>query len=158
MTKTRSNRFSRKRRRGGRKTVKRRGGRQRKSRHGGSNSLLKNSLLQLVNSSSFDNFAKFVKENGKTVNKEDIIAKISSANNTKLNESLKKVLRQMCIQKGGAPPGEYRHEFRVDAPMFNPDSLFNCILWAIVLIHMNMTIILGIWIGMCTGAGGIGFQ
>ena len=156
MTKTRSNRFSRKRHRGGRKTVKRRGGRRKKSRHGGNNSLLKNSLLQLVNSSSFDNFAKFVEENGKTVNKEDIIAKINSANDTKLNESFKMILGKICMQKGGAPP-VIEHEFRIDSPMFQPSSLFNCILWAVVLIHMHRMVLLGIWLGMCTGAGGIRF-
>ena len=162
MTKTRRAGFRKKRRRGGRKTKRRRGCR-RKSRRGGNNSLLKNTLLQLVNSSSFDNFAKFAKENGKTINKNDIIAKIESANDTRLNESFKTVLGKMCMKNkddntkkilGGAP-GEYRHEFRIDAPMFDPASLFNCILWAVVLIHMNMTILLGIWIGMCTGAGGI---
>ena len=75
MTKTRRAGFSRKRRRGGRKTTRRRGGK-RRSRRGGNNWLLKNSLLQLVNSSSFDNFEKFAKSKGKTVNKEDIIKSI----------------------------------------------------------------------------------
>jgi len=152
MTKTRRAGFSRKRRRGGRKTTRRRGGK-RRSRRGGNNSVLKNSLLQLVNSSSFDNFAKFVRENGDTVNRDDIIAKINSANDTKLNESFKTVLGKMCMQKGGA----IEHAFRIDSPLFNPSSLFSCILWAVVLIHMNRTILLGIWIGMCTGAGGIRF-
>jgi hypothetical protein len=155
MTKTRRAGFSRKRRRGGKKKSKRRGGK-RRSRRGGNNWLLKNSLLQLVNSSSFDNFAKFAKSKGKTVNKDDIIKSINNANDANLNESLSKVLGQLCSKKGGAFE-RTEHEFRIDAPMFNPNSLFNCILWAVVLIHMNMTILLGIWIGMCTGAGGIRF-
>jgi hypothetical protein len=155
MTKTRRAGFSRKRRRGGKKKSKRRGGK-RRSRRGGNNWLLKNSLLQLVNSSSFDNFAKFAKSKGKTVNKDDIIKSINNANDANLNESLSKVLGQLCSKKGGAFE-RTEQEFRIDAPMFNPNSLFNCILWAVVLIHMNMTILLGIWIGMCTGAGGIRF-
>ena len=155
MTKTRKAGFSRKRRRGGKKKSKCRGGK-RRVRHGGNNWLLKNSLLQLVNSSSFDNFAKFAKENGKTVNKNDIIKSINNANDKNLNESLSKVLGQLCSKKGGAPP-IIEHEFRIDSPLFNPSSLFNCILWAVVLIHMNRTILLGIWLGMCTGAGGIRF-
>jgi len=155
MTKTRRAGFSRKRRRGGGKTTRRRGGK-RRSRRGGNNSVLKNSLLQLVNSSSFDNFAKFVKENGKTVSKDDIIAKINSANDTKLNESFRMVLGKICMQKGGALP-IIEHEFRIDSPMFQPSSLFNCILWAVVLIHMHRMVLLGIWLGMCTGAGGIRF-
>ena len=155
MAKTRRAGFSRKQRKGGKKKSKRRGGK-RRSRRGGNNWLLKNSLLQLVNSSSFDNFAKFAKSKGKTVNKDDIIKSINNANDANLNESLSKVLGQLCSKKGGAFE-RTEHEFRIDAPMFNPNSLFNCILWAVVLIHMNMTILLGIWIGMCTGAGGIRF-
>jgi len=163
MTKTRRAGFSKKHRRGGGKTTRRRGGKttkrrggRRRSRHGGNNSLLKNSLLQLVNSSSFDNFAKFAKENGKTVNKNDIIKSINNANDTNLNESLSKVLGQLCSKKGGAPP-VIEHEFRIDSPLFQPSSLFNCILWAVVLIHMHRMVLLGIWLGMCTGAGGIRF-
>jgi len=155
MTKTRRAGFSRKRRRGGGKTTRRRGGK-RRSRRGGNNSVLKNALLQLVNSSSFDNFAKFVKENGKTVDKDDIIAKINSANDTKLNESFKMVLEKICMQKGGAPP-VIEHAFRIGSPLFNPSSLFSCILWAVILMHTNRIVLLGIWLGMCTGAGGIRF-
>ena len=113
-------------------------------------------MLKLVNSSEFDKFAAFTKKNGVTITKAAIIAKISSVDDGQLNKTLKEVLGQMCIKKGGAPP-VIEHEFRIDSPLFNPSSLFNCILWAVVLLHMNRTILLGIWLGMCTGAGGIRF-
>ena len=61
MTKTRRAGFSKKRRRGGRKTTRRRGGK-RRSRRGGNNWLLKNSLLQLVNSPSLNNFARNIRK------------------------------------------------------------------------------------------------
>ena len=168
MTKTRGAGFSRKRRRGGRLypyMTRRRGGKRsggkrrggkRRSRRGGNNWLLKNSLLQLVNSPSFDNFAKFAKENGKPVNKNDIIKSINNANDANLNESLSKVLGQLCSKKGGAFE-RTEHEFRVDSPLFNPSSLFSCILWAVILMHTDRIVLLGIWLGMCTGAGGIRF-
>ena len=154
MGKTRKAGFNKRRRRGGR-GKSRRGGRC-KSKRGGNNSLLKNSLLKLVNSSEFDKFAAFTKKNGVTITKAAIIAKISSVDDGQLNKTLKEVLGKICTQKGGTPP-VVRHEFRIDSPMFNPSSLFNCILWAVVLLHMNRTILLGIWLGICTGAGGIRF-
>ena len=40
---------------------------------------------------------------------------------------------------------------------FNPSSLFSCILWAVILMHTDRIVLLGIWLGMCTGAGGIRF-
>jgi len=155
MAKTRRAGFKRKRSRRGKKKSKRSGGR-RRSRRGGSNWLLKNSLLQLVNSSSFDNFEKFAKSKGDTVNKEDIIKSINNANDKNLNESLSKVLEKLCSKKGGAVE-RTEHEFRIDSPLFNPSNLFSCILWAVILMHTDRIVLLGIWLGMCTGAGGIRF-
>ena len=155
MTKTRRAGFSRKRRRGGRKTTRRRGGK-RRSRRGGNNWLLKNSLLQLVNSSSFDNFAKFAKSKGKTVNKDDIIKSINNANDANLNESLSKVLGRWCSKKGGAFE-RTEHEFRIESPLFNTSSLFSCILWAVILMHTDRIVLLGIWLGMCSRTMGIPF-
>ena len=155
MTKTRRAGFSRKRRRGGRKTTRRRGGK-RRSRRGGNNWLLKNSLLQLVNSSSFDNFEKFAKSEGKTVNKDDIIKSINNANDANLNESLSKVLGRWCSKKGGAFE-RTEHEFRIESPLFNTSSLFSCILWAVILMHTDRIVLLGIWLGMCSRTMGIPF-
>ena len=155
MAKTRRAGFSRKRRRGGRKTTRRRGGK-RRSRRGGNNWLLKNSLLQLVNSSSFDNFAKFAKSKGKTVNKDDIIKSINNANDANLNESLSKVLGRWCSKKGGAFE-RTEHEFRIESPLFNTSSLFSCILWAVILMHTNRIVLLGIWLGMCSRTMGLPF-
>jgi hypothetical protein len=155
MTKTRRAGFSKKSRRGGRKTTRRRGGK-RRSRRGGNNWLLKNSLLQLVNSSSFDNFAKFAKSKGKTVNKDDIIKSINNANDANLNESLSKVLGRWCSKKGGAFE-RTEHEFRIESPLFNTSSLFSCILWAVILMHTDRIVLLGIWLGMCSRTMGIPF-
>ena len=155
MAKTRKAGFKRKRSKGGTKKSKRSGG-TRRSRRGGNSWFLKKSLLQLVNSASFDNFAKFAKSNGKTVNKEDIIKSINNTTDKNLNESLSKVLEKMCSKKGGAVE-RTEHEFRIDSPLFNPSSLFSCILWAVILMHTNRIVLLGIWLGMCTGAGGIRF-
>jgi len=134
MAKTRRAGFSRKQRKGGKKKSKRRGGRRR----------------------SFDNFAKFAKSKGKTVNKDDIIKSINNANDANLNESLSKVLGRWCSKKGGAVE-RTEHEFRIDSPLFNPSSLFSCILWAVILMHTNRIVLLGIWLGMCSRTMGLPF-
>jgi hypothetical protein len=156
MAKTRKAGFKRKRSKGGKKKSKRSGGKRRSRRGGGNNWFLKNSLLQIVNSASFENFANFAKSNGETVNHGDIIKSINNANDKNLNESLSKVLEKMCSKKGGAFE-RTEHEVRINSPLFNPSSLFSCILWAVILMHTNRIVLLGIWLGMCTGTGGIRF-
>jgi len=155
-SRTRSTKKHRKNSKAMRKGKSKKNRRSRKQRGGEKKSLLKKSLLDLVNDSTFTDFDKFLKENNVMISKEEIVSKINKTDGGKLNELLKKVLDEMYRRKQeGGSNTITEHEFSVESPFFNPSNLFNCIMWAIVLVLMDSILLLGIWLGMCTSEGGI---